>query len=197
MIQDDITLVTVNDGKRYIAKPDFKDMKRVRCFGEIESISGFSTKHGPDKIFMKEMVKTEWAERTAELLLELFKQNTKAYERHLVKEREKELEVERKKHRDKWLKWNGDGWMLSEYACRYFEQCGYEMALDVLHGGSDYGGTGQEPPWEDMAGDMAAYEMELTYAGIPEGYEDQHPARECAADYFYEGMRKAAKEKTQ
>lgn len=76
MLPEPMTLALTKNNRRYIVK---KVLNRandnlVVCYGEVLAVSGFSTRHGPEKRFFQENVALLTAERDMETLRELLKQ---------------------------------------------------------------------------------------------------------------------------
>lgn len=88
--------------------------------------------------------------------------------------------------RRKWAKREFGGLQLTDHARRQLVAEGYDCGMDGL------GNYLDEDTIQDAAMDSALYHTELTMDGVPEGHV---PLREAAADYIYEGMLKALKEK--
>jgi hypothetical protein len=166
-------------GKRYIVRK--MEYTRVRCWGEVKRVTGFSSQHGDDKLFILDKVDILNVDRTEELLKELWMQNEEGYKAYLKELTQKELERER----EEFIHWTGAHYELTDKSRKHFRDAGYEIALDNP--------KEDDSMLQDMAGDLAAYDMELSRFGITEGHGNH--LRQAAADYVYEGMLKARKEK--
>lgn len=177
-------LARTKDGKRYIFLRK-ETSKYVVTQGEVFHVSGLSAKFGPPKKFLADQVTIEEAEYDAELLEELWKQNEEEYEMHLRKKALNE-------HKRLWLNVTPDGYFeLTDHARAELFQRGHDIAADYLCDNPDP----QEASGmlQDMAADAAAYDYDLTRAGIPEGHGNI--IREIAADEMYGGMLKAMSER--
>jgi hypothetical protein len=83
MVRSNVRLVTVNaTGDRYIVQQALNGNAGwfFYCWGEVHSIRGASTKHGPSRAFRKEDVTVAEVEKTPGLLLELFEQYLKNFQ---------------------------------------------------------------------------------------------------------------------
>lgn len=84
MLPVPIQIAVTNDGRKYIVKTVVQrvigrrlEPHTVLCFGEVLSVSGYSTRHGPDKKFLVRSVTVLDAERTPDVLEELRVQGEK------------------------------------------------------------------------------------------------------------------------
>jgi hypothetical protein len=180
-----IRLVRVKaTGKRFIYLAE--DKGKVRCRGEVQSVSGFSAKHGKDRTFLADRVEVlPEVDYTEELLVGLLAEHAIAVQQTVARLVSEVMELKPK--RKLWLKRGSDGRLeLTEHARKELDAGGYDCALDGL------GNYFSPDDLESAATDLAMYHDELTRDGAKEGYTI---IRECAADYIYEGMLRALKEK--
>lgn len=182
MIVKKIAMVKSN-GKRYIVIRE--ERNKVYCTGEVVSVSGFSCTHLPDKVFLASHVTVVEADYDEQLLADLYKQGT-GHELPpppvlRVEEVKKTPEGEKVIPRKKWAKKNKfTGKLeLTDHARKQLKLEGESVALDGL------GNYLKREDFETAAFDGAAYHPELTYDGVPEGYNS---LREAAADYVFDGM---------
>jgi hypothetical protein len=167
-----IRLVKVKlTGKRFQLLGESRGI--VHCKGEVRRVNGFDTMNGPDRKFKRDYVDIVEDTLTEELLASL------------LAEAVDPLPEPRKA----WAKQELDytmhpSFVLTVHGRKRLEQAGYELAMDT---------RGIEEYAQDAAMDVAAYHSELTEDGVPEGY--MSVLREVAADYVYDGILRALKEK--
>ena len=174
--------VKVNaNGKRYFLL--MVTGGKVYCKGEVKTVSGFSATFGPDKTFLENKVERIALELTESLLEELRKQGNPD-----EKPVKKIVYMEGNRSRRKWMKLDKytHRLELTSHAKTQLFREGYSCALDGLGNYLDRGLL------ESAAIDSAADHDELTRDGAPTGYNIY---REIAADYIFDGMMKAYKEK--